>query len=111
VASINERNELIKIRRRHRSVFSETHISHVLFAPLIEPDPIEADGVDSDIVPHQYIPSRSSSINASTTDESSLSSSPESNSFIAAVSPSGYSETHLGRSRSESMSSACKVLR
>lgn len=39
VASINEKNELIKIRRTHRHVYAETHISQVIFAPLVEPDP------------------------------------------------------------------------
>jgi protein-L-isoaspartate O-methyltransferase len=37
VASINERNELIQVRRRHRHIFTETVISNVIFAPLIEP--------------------------------------------------------------------------
>lgn len=37
VASINEKNEMIKIVRRHRNIFSETRISQVIFAPLIEP--------------------------------------------------------------------------
>jgi protein-L-isoaspartate O-methyltransferase len=37
VASINERNELIQVRRRHRHIFTETVISNVIFAPLVEP--------------------------------------------------------------------------
>ena len=39
IASINERNELVKIKRTHRHIYSETHISQVIFAPLIEPNP------------------------------------------------------------------------
>lgn len=39
VASINETSELVKIRRAHRQVYSESSISRVNFAPLVEPEP------------------------------------------------------------------------
>ena len=41
VCSINEKNELIKIHRTYRHIFTETTISKVIFASLIEPEPEE----------------------------------------------------------------------
>ena len=38
IASIDEKNELIKIKKTHRNVYKESHISQVIFAPLIQPD-------------------------------------------------------------------------
>lgn len=38
VAPIQESSSLVKIRRRHRHIFTETKVSSVIYAPLIEPD-------------------------------------------------------------------------
>lgn len=38
IASINEKNALIKIKKTHRNVYKESHISQVIFAPLLEPE-------------------------------------------------------------------------
>jgi protein-L-isoaspartate O-methyltransferase len=79
IASINEKNELIKVRRTHRHIYAESHISQVIFAPLIEPDPQE-EVYELRPIPRERLNSVSSMASATTTEDGflSLSSSPSS---------------------------------
>jgi protein-L-isoaspartate O-methyltransferase len=108
VASINERRELIQIRRRFRNIFTETSISSVIFAPLIEP-PENSEPEDFRLPPSLHGLNQSSfSSTTGTSEELSAASSPT-QSYTFSTNPlasSSSSSSSTSASTASSMSSS-----